>query len=248
MILTADGFADARQARRHGEPGRADRQVTVSFPNLPQSPLTDFDLHVFGSERGLLATPTECGTYAVHSTFTPWDAALAEQNATQFFTLDHGPGRGALPELQPRGFSPEASRRRRRQHRPARTAPFGVELDRPDGEQVLTGLDVTTPPGFTATLKGIPYCPESAIAQLSGIRLHGRGRAGIPELSCAELRLAATTAASAPASQPRTFRARSTWPVPTKVRRSASRSSSPRYPGPTTSATSPFASRSGSTL
>ena len=34
-------------------------------------------MHFFGSERGLLATPTQCGTYPVTSTFTPWDSSLA---------------------------------------------------------------------------------------------------------------------------------------------------------------------------
>ena len=31
----------------------------------------------------------------------------------------------------------------------------------------MVALNVTTPPGFAATLKGIPYCPESALATLA---------------------------------------------------------------------------------
>ena len=40
---------------------------------------------------------------------------------------------------------------------------FSLDLTRNDGEQNLSALNVTTPPGFSATLKGVPYCPEAAI-------------------------------------------------------------------------------------
>jgi hypothetical protein len=53
-------------------------------------------------------------------------------------------------------------------------SPFVLNLTREDGDQNLTGLDVTTPPGFSATLKGIPYCPESAIGQLANSSYSGR--------------------------------------------------------------------------
>jgi hypothetical protein len=39
-------------------------------------------------------------------------------------------------------------------------------MTRDDGDQNLVGVTVTTPPGFSGVLKGIPYCPESAIEQL----------------------------------------------------------------------------------
>ena len=41
---------------------------------------------------------------------------------------------------------------------------FSLDLNRNDGEQNLRGLSITTPPGFSATLKGVPYCPDTAIA------------------------------------------------------------------------------------
>ena len=78
-------------------PTRRPASSAITFQNLPQSPLTDFNMHFFGSERGLLATPTQCGTYPVTSTFTPWDSSLRTQTSTQFFTLDSGPERRALP-------------------------------------------------------------------------------------------------------------------------------------------------------
>ena len=73
-------------------------QITVAFEDLPQSPLTEFKMHFFGSERGLLATPTQCGAYPVESEFVPWDSALPPQHSTSTFTVDLRPERAALPE------------------------------------------------------------------------------------------------------------------------------------------------------
>jgi hypothetical protein len=48
-----------------------------------------------------------------------------------------------------------------------------LDLSRPDGDQNLSRLKVTTPPGFSATLKGVPYCPESTIARLESSTYSG---------------------------------------------------------------------------
>jgi hypothetical protein len=164
LVLVADGFATHLKLAGSVKPDPGTGQLTFSFPDLPQSPLTDFKLHVFGSERGVLATPTQCGTYPVHSTFKPWDDSLAEQSSTQFFTLDQGPSGTPCP-TQPRSFSSSFDAASTGNTGGAHS-PFAIELGRGDGEQYLSGLEVRTPPGFSATLRGIPYCPESAITQL----------------------------------------------------------------------------------
>ena len=46
----------------------------TSFTDLPQSPIQEVDLHFFGSERGIFATPRKCGSYPVVTKFVPWDA------------------------------------------------------------------------------------------------------------------------------------------------------------------------------
>jgi hypothetical protein len=162
LILTANGFnvhvklAGSVLADEHTG------QVTVSFQELPQTPFSDFNLHFFGSERGLLATPTQCGTYGVSSTFLPWDSDLPEQTSTQYFTLDTGPGGSACPPSA-RPFQPSL-RGGVADKTAGRHSPFSITLTRPDGDQDLAGLDVTTPRGFAATLAGVSYCPDSALA------------------------------------------------------------------------------------
>lgn len=165
LILAADG--DGTHVKlagsAHADPQTG--QIEVSFKELPQSPLTEFNMHFFGSERGLLATPTQCGTYPVESEFEPWDAVLPNQSSTSFFDVDTGPKGASCPN----GARPFAPKLAAGTANPTagRHTQFSLELSREDGEQNLTGLTVLTPLGFSGTLAGIPYCPESALAQLA---------------------------------------------------------------------------------
>ncbi len=181
LILAANGFATHIKILGVAKPDPVTGQVVTTFPDLPQSPLTRFSMHFFGSERGLLATPTQCGTYPVHSTFTPWDDELPKQTATQFFTIASGPeGRpcpGKPRPFNPRFFAASAG------NTAGAHSPFSMTAVRDDGDQNATALNVATPPGFAATLKGIPYCPESAIAAASApghTGLRGDRRPGLP--------------------------------------------------------------------
>jgi hypothetical protein len=176
IFLAADGFATHVKLVGTVTADPQTGQLTISFQDLPQSPLTAFNMHFFGSERGALATPTKCGRYAVTSTFTPWDSSLAAQTSSQFFTLDSGPNGAPCPGPA-RPFNPTFTTASAGNTAGA-ASPFAVTLNRADGDQNLSRLNVTTPPGFAAILKGIPYCPESAIVQL-GSSLY----AGLSELS-----------------------------------------------------------------
>ncbi len=168
LILTANGFDVHVKLAGEVEPNPQTGQLTVSFKGsppkfegLPQAPFSDFNLHFFGSERGLLATPTQCGTYPVTSAFEPWDAYLPKQFSTQYFTLDSGPDATPCPSA-PRPFGPALSAGVANNTAAAHTS-FSLDLTRPDGDQDLSDLTATTPPGFSATLAGVAYCPRSAL-------------------------------------------------------------------------------------
>ena len=164
LILTADGFGTHVKLVGSVRPDPATGQLVTTF-QLPQSNLQETDLHFFGSERGLLATPTQCGTYPVQSEFVPWDDALPTQHSTSFFTIDSGPNGTPCPGSV-RPFDPKLQTGVANNTAGAHSS-FALRLTREDGDQFLTGLTVATPPGFAATLRGIPYCPESAISQLA---------------------------------------------------------------------------------
>ncbi|MGA8744429.1 MAG: hypothetical protein WB507_01015 [Solirubrobacterales bacterium] len=162
LILTANGYNVHVKLPGSVLANEQNGQVTVSFQDLPQTPFSAFNMHFFGSERGLLATPEKCGTYGVSSTFTPWDNLLSEQTSTQYFTLSSGPGDSSCPASS-RPFNPTFSAGVADRTGGAHS-PFSVVLKRPDGDQNLSGLDVTTPPGLAATLAGVSYCPDATLA------------------------------------------------------------------------------------
>jgi hypothetical protein len=164
IFLTADGFATHVKLRGSVNTDPGTGQLTVSFDDLPQSPFTEFSMHFFGSERGLLATPAQCGTYPVKTDFTPWDTELGIQHSLSSFTVDSGPNGSACPGV-PRPFHPALIAGTVDNTAGVHT-PFTVQLKRNDGEENFRAINVTTPPGFSATLKGIPYCPQGALDQL----------------------------------------------------------------------------------
>ena len=174
-ILVADDFGLHLKL-----PGTADPDpngLSFTFNNLPQNPIQRLDLHVFGAERGILATPTRCGTYPVVTEFVPWAfPEVPKQTSTQFFRIDSGPNGASCPgDLRP--FSPDFSAGVLDNTAAARS-PFLVRFGRDDGEQFLASTDVKAPEGFSAILQGIPYCSESAIAMIENPLYPG-----IPELS-----------------------------------------------------------------
>ncbi len=162
LFLVLDGFGLHIKLSGKVIPDPVTGQIRIAFQNLPQTPFESFNVHIFGSERGALDTPSQCGSYEVSSVFTPWDAALPEQTSRQFFKVTEGPNGSSCPDGA-RPFSPGLKSASSANTAAAHTS-FSIDLTRNDGEQNLKALNVTTPPGFSATLKGVSYCPDAAIA------------------------------------------------------------------------------------
>ena len=162
LVLAFDGFGVHVKLAGSALADSNTGQIKISFQDLPQAPFADFNMHIFGSERGPLDTPTQCGRYEVTSEWSPWDASLSNQVSRQYFSVDQGPNGTPCPD-GPRPFALGFQAASVANTGGAHSA-FSINLTRPDGDQDLSALNVTTPPGFSATLKGLSYCPESAIA------------------------------------------------------------------------------------
>ena len=199
IFLVFDGFSLHVKIAGKATLDPGTGQVSVTFNDLPQFTFQEFNLHFFGAERGPLATPTECGTYPVRASFTPWAAELPTQTSTQFFTIDSGPGGKPCPgptrPFDP-GFAAGVVDNSAGVH-----TPFVLRLTREDGDQNLTGLDVTTPPGFSASLRGIPYCPEAAIVKLADSSYAGRVEQATPACPAAS-RIGSVAASAGAGSRP----------------------------------------------
>jgi hypothetical protein len=157
----ASGFGINAKLVGSVKPDPQTGQLTAVFNNLPQAPFDDFQLHLFSGERALMATPTVCTIYPVNADFSPWDEALSNQQSSQVFGLEKGP-HGAPCPGQIRPFNPSLVAGTVNPTAGAFSS-FSLLLSRQDGDQYLGHLNFTMPPGLTANLHGITYCPEAEI-------------------------------------------------------------------------------------
>ncbi|HWP32142.1 MAG TPA: hypothetical protein VNL97_00195 [Solirubrobacterales bacterium] len=197
LFLVLDGFGIHAKLVGSFHPDPATGKLTATFEGLPQVPFEEFDIHLFASDRGLLATPTACTLYPVKATFFPWNEALAPQTSQQFFSLTSGP-LGATCPGQVRPFEPRLVAGT---SNPAAGAfsDFHLKLDRDDGDQFLSNVNFRMPPGFTGSLRGISYCPEGQI--LGATARSGREEQAAP--SCPATSFVGTTnVAAGPGSHP----------------------------------------------
>jgi hypothetical protein len=175
-------------------------QLTTTFIENPQLPSSHITVSLLEGARAPLATPVTCGKFDTAAHLVPWGTPdVPDANKTASFSVGSGPNGTACP-LSPatRPFAPTVSAGTQSSKAGA-SSPFTLKLTRNDGEQELSSFDLTTPPGFSAKLAGVPYCPEAAIAAASG-------RSGAAELaspSClAASQLGTVTVAAGPGTNP----------------------------------------------
>jgi len=158
-------------------------QLTATFDNNPQLPFSSLELRFNEGNQAPLLNPPTCGNYGIEANLSPWSAANPDaptpaeaRSTTSTFQINEGPGGGSCPsgKLEPTlnaGLSNPIA---------GTTSPFVLSLTRADGSQRFKGLDLTLPPGVTAYLKGVPYCPDSALASISEAEGTGQGQINSP--------------------------------------------------------------------
>lgn len=142
-------------------------QLTATFDEpsqggLPQVPFSSFKLQ-FDGAKGVLTSPPTCGPNTATTKLVPWSGGAAA-TPTGSFALSAAPGGGACAKtMAERPFAPAFTAAPGTAQARAFT-PFSVHIARPDGQQELKRVDITLPPGATAKLAGVPYCPPADIA------------------------------------------------------------------------------------
>ncbi len=132
-------------------------QVTTSFKSTPELPFEELKLELFGGERASLTTPAQCGGYEASSVFDAWSGAVAEP-ASEPFEVSSGVAGGSCPSGA-LAFSPSFVGQSTSTQAGA-FSPFELEIVRPDGQQALSGVSVSLPPGVAALLSSVTPCPE----------------------------------------------------------------------------------------
>jgi hypothetical protein len=197
LLMVASGYAIHAKVVAEIHPDPETGQVTFSVADLPQVPFETFKVHLFASDRGLLATPTNCTIYGISSSFTPWNDRLAPQPSTPNLGISSGPNGRPCPQ-QVRPFHPKLVAGMSNPTAGAYSS-FHLKLDREDGDQYLSDLKFRMPPGFTAYLRGIGYCPEAGIVAAAA----NLGRVEQANPSCpASSQIGTTNVAAGPGSSP----------------------------------------------
>lgn len=163
------------------EPNANTGQLTTTFGEpgheLPQLPFSHFRLHFRTGPRAPLITPPTCGRYTTTTELYPYANPTVPLRRDTSFEVTAGANGKAC-----------ASSPGQLPHSPSFTAgtvnskagtysPFVLHLSREDGSQQFSSITTTLPEGLLGSLAGIPYCPESSIAQAAGRT--GEGQAGL---------------------------------------------------------------------
>jgi len=151
LWLTTDALGLHVKIPGELEPDPDTGRLTAVFRDLPQVPVEEIDLDVWGGPRAPLQNPDRCGTYTTDFTFAPHseDPAVSGQSQMQ---ITEGCDQGFSPTLHAGVTDPTAGR----------FSPLVVDLTREDGQQAMRGFELELPDGELAKLKGVPLCPDAS--------------------------------------------------------------------------------------
>ena len=131
-------------------------QLVTTFTEDPQLPFSELKLRLNGGERAPLANPQTCGTFTTTSDLTPWSAPVTA-DATPSSSFEVGGCTSPMP------FAPSFSAGTVTANA-AGSSPLTVTFSRHDGEQDLSGISMTTPPGLVGLLSQVALCEEPQAA------------------------------------------------------------------------------------
>ena len=172
-------------------------QLTSTFDHLPPIPYSSFEVRLREGPRAPLITPQTCGEYRTVARLYPYSTPTTMVERSVPFKITSGANGGACasseaqlpakPTLEAGATTPVAGA----------YSPFVFRLKRSDGEQRFSSVIAEPPPGLTAKLSGIPYCPQSGIDQAGSRTGEGDGALEQASPSCPAASQVGTVTASA---------------------------------------------------
>jgi hypothetical protein len=160
-------------------------QITATFDELPQFPVSDLELKLKGGVRAGLVNPTTCGTKTIRSEFFSWADPSTPHVVDSNYAITQKPnGSPCVQNLAQRPFSPtlEAGTQ---SPSAGSYSPFAFRTTRSDDDQEYSQIGVKLPQGFAAKFAGVGICSDAAIAQaLSRETIAGDGALEQADPSC----------------------------------------------------------------
>jgi hypothetical protein len=184
------------------EPDPVSGRLKTTFAENPQLPFDRFTLKFKAGSRAPLATPVTCGTHTTSTALAPYSDPGDPAVVKDPFEINSSPAGGCPASKAARpfalGFQAGSTQILGGAH-----SPFTVRITRGDGNQELSGVQITTPRGFAARLAGVPYCSDAAIAQAASRTASGDGALERSSPSCpAASKIGTTTIGAGAGSQP----------------------------------------------
>jgi uncharacterized repeat protein (TIGR01451 family) len=191
-------------------PGRVDLsqstgQITTSFDNLPQLPVSDMQLSFKGGVRAALVNPSTCGQKTIKAEFFSWQDPSTPRVVNSSYDVTQRPdGSPCVNSLGQRPFQPMLS---------AGTlspiageySPFAMRLTRTDDDQEFSQLGVTLPAGLAAKFAGVATCSDAGIQQAESRTGAGQGALEQRDPSCPAASLIGTTQVGAGVGVPLSY-------------------------------------------
>jgi hypothetical protein len=187
------------------EPDPATGQLITTFGEaespLPQTPFSEFRVHLREGARSPLITPAHCGDYETKMVLTPTADPEHPVTRTASFHIGSGVGGGPCPPAGTPPFEPGFSAGTLT-NGAATHSPFDSRLTRRDGDQDLTKFSATLPPGVLASLVGVAKCSDAEISAARGRTGPDGGREELADPSCrADSKIGSTLAGAGVGSQ-----------------------------------------------
>jgi hypothetical protein len=127
-------------------------QLTLRLTELPQLPLSELNIHLFGGSGALLANPATCGAATTSTDLEPRSAPYTPNAEPSSF---YGVTGCTTPALHPEFLAGSINAAA------GAFTPFTLTVSRNDGEPYLTALALHAPPGLSAMLSSVPLCPQA---------------------------------------------------------------------------------------
>jgi len=191
-------------------PGRVDLdsrtgQITTTFDELPQFPVSDMTMSLKGGVRAGLVEPATCGHKTIEATFYSWQEPATPRPVESSYDVTQKPdGSPCVNALGERPFRPTFDAGTANNTGGSYSA-FLMRLIRGDDDQELSRFGVTLPPGLAAKFAGVSICPEAGIAQAEARSAPGDGALEQSSPSCPASSLIGTTEVGAGVGVPLTY-------------------------------------------
>lgn len=140
------------------EPNPTTGQLVATFKENPQEPFSALKLSFKGGPLAPIANPLSCGAAAATASLTPWSGNAASPLTSAPFTVDSNNAGGACASPLPFALTQSTANQTGVAGAPTS---YTVNLARNEGQQYLSQVSTTLPPGLLGTIPSVPLCGEA---------------------------------------------------------------------------------------